>query len=249
MKTVRLLFVATLSAALMLGQSSLATLLNNKAARKQAIFLASGTFTPSANLLALGGWVDVIAVGGGGGGGNSDSSDMGMGGGGGTVVHLMAQVPGAVTVTIGAGGAAHTVGGTTSFGSYITASGGIAGVSDPINTSDYQVIPGGPGSNGAGSPPAGSGPRSSHSGNGGPCLLGYGGGGGSGAGTNFNLGTNGGAGRGSCGGGNAGGWGGVNGSAAGANTGSGGGGGGGTTGSSSTGGAGGSGILIVSWFE
>jgi hypothetical protein len=242
MKTVRLLLVMALSAGVTFGQSSLATLLNNKATRKQAIFLSSGTFTPSANLLALGGWVDVIAVGGGGGGGNGDGTDAGIGGGGGKVVHLMAQIPGAVTVTIGAGGAAHTVGGTTTFGSYITASGGVAGVMASTSTSTFQIVPGGPGSNGAGSSPFAS--NGGHSGNGGPCLLGYGGGGGSGVGTNIYQG----AGRGSCGAGNAGNWN-TTGTAAAANTGGGGGGGGASSSTTETGGAGGSGIIIVNWFE
>lgn len=72
--------------------------------------------------------VDIFAVGGGGGGGNgNDGSYGGQGGGGGYTATVKAQslaknVP--YTVTIGAGGAAHTRGGASSFGELCTAQGG-----------------------------------------------------------------------------------------------------------------------------
>lgn len=72
--------------------------------------------------------VDIFAVGGGGGGGNgNDGSYGGQGGGGGFTATVKAQsltknVP--YTVTIGAGGAAHTRGGASSFGELCTAQGG-----------------------------------------------------------------------------------------------------------------------------
>jgi len=99
----------------------------NNLVRKQQIFTTSGTFVPSATLLARGGWVEVTCVGGGGGGFNGSSSG---GGGGGAVVKKIVQVTGNVTVTIGAGGIAGapgTPGGTTSFGSLVSAAGGDRG--------------------------------------------------------------------------------------------------------------------------
>lgn len=72
--------------------------------------------------------VDIFAVGGGGGGGNgNDGSYGGQGGGGGFTATVKAKslaknVP--YTVTIGAGGAAHTPGGASSFGELCTAQGG-----------------------------------------------------------------------------------------------------------------------------
>ena len=86
-------------------------------------FLTSGLLT-----LLKDADIDIFAVGGGGGGGNgNDGSYGGQGGGGGYTATVKAQslaknVP--YTVTIGAGGAAHTSGGFSSFGELCTAQGG-----------------------------------------------------------------------------------------------------------------------------
>ena len=86
-------------------------------------FLTSGLLT-----LLKDADIDIFAVGGGGGGGNgNDGSYGGQGGGGGYTATVKAQslaknVP--YTVTIGAGGAAHTSGGSSSFGELCTAQGG-----------------------------------------------------------------------------------------------------------------------------
>ena len=72
--------------------------------------------------------VDIFAVGGGGGGGNgNDGSYGGQGGGGGFTATVKAKSLAknvSYTVTIGAGGAAHTSGGSSSFGELCTAPGG-----------------------------------------------------------------------------------------------------------------------------
>ena len=86
-------------------------------------FLTSGDLTMSKALD-----VDIFLVGGGGGGGNgNDGSYGGQGGGGGYTATVKAQslaknVP--YIITIGAGGAAHTSGGSSSFGELCTAQGG-----------------------------------------------------------------------------------------------------------------------------
>lgn len=98
--------------------------------KRQQIFTSSGTFTPSSRLLELGGWVEVLCVGGGGGGYYPGSGNVRTGGGGGGVVRSIVQVTGIVAVTIGSGGtggASPTAGGTTSFGSLVSAAGGQPG--------------------------------------------------------------------------------------------------------------------------
>lgn len=97
--------------------------------RKQQVFTSSGTFVPSARLLELGGWVEVMCVGGGGGGWTSGY--VRRGGAGGSVTRKVVQVTGNVTVTVGAGGAGVTSptspageGGSSSFGSLVSAWGG-----------------------------------------------------------------------------------------------------------------------------
>lgn len=106
-------------------------------------FTASGTFTPSATLLANGGQVMVFLVGGGGGGGSGASGSSygwGGGGGGGQVKFVPFTVSAATTVTIGAGGTAPSggtsttggTGGTTSFGT-LTAVGGTGGFGQTSN--------------------------------------------------------------------------------------------------------------------
>lgn len=90
--------------------------------KRQQVFTSSGTFTPSARLLALGGYVEVLCVGG-GGGAYADSGYY-YGGGGGAVVRRIVQVTGNVSVTVGAGGVNGGDGGDTSFGSLVVAAGG-----------------------------------------------------------------------------------------------------------------------------
>jgi len=88
--------------------SNLSQFLGGKVKRTQT-FNTSGTFTPSASLLASGGWVEVTAVGGGGGGAAGVMTTNGHfagGGGGGAVVTQTLQLSGATGVQVGAGGSA-----------------------------------------------------------------------------------------------------------------------------------------------
>lgn len=120
---------------------------------KQQIFTSSGTFTPSARLLALGGWVEVLCVGGGGGGYYPGTGNFMSGGGGGAVVKKIVQVSGNVTVTIGSGGtggASPTAGGTTTFGSLVSAPGGQPGGTTYGGTSGNGLISSNTGGSGAG---------------------------------------------------------------------------------------------------
>lgn len=106
-------------------------------------FTASGTFTPSAKLLENGGECYVLAIGGGASGTalrlvNSTTLGGAIGGDAGEHIEAFVKVTEAVTVTIGAGGAAvsttgtvnlhaaNTAGGDTTFGSLLTAKGGKA---------------------------------------------------------------------------------------------------------------------------
>ena len=75
--------------------------------------------------------IRVTCYGGGGGGGSSANSSGGGAGGIGIVTLEAADVTTNVTVTVGSGGAAGSAGTTSSFGSYISSTGGSAG----INTS------------------------------------------------------------------------------------------------------------------
>lgn len=97
-------------------------------------FTSSGSWTAPTGVFA----VEVFAVGGGGGGGGggTGTTRMGGGGGGGAAIYRMVSVtPGVTyTVTIGAGGSGGAPGanngsngGTTSFGSLVTAPGGGGG--------------------------------------------------------------------------------------------------------------------------
>lgn len=97
------------------------------------IFYATGTYTKPAGLK----YVIVEAVGGGaGGGGETDVYSGGGGGGGGGYAKktiLATSLGTTETVTIGAGGAGGvngtgSVGGNTSFGSFVTANGGAGGI-------------------------------------------------------------------------------------------------------------------------
>jgi hypothetical protein len=84
-------------------------------------FTTSGTFTVPAGVV----FVNVLLVGGGGGGGN------GGGGGGGGGVVFVPNYPvtpaGSLAVTVGAGGAIHTVGGASQFNGDMLAFGGGSG--------------------------------------------------------------------------------------------------------------------------
>jgi hypothetical protein len=94
------------------------------------VFDASGTFTVPAGVS----WVHVAVVGGGGSGRGGWYSVGGGGGGGGAARGWCAVTPGGtVTVTVGAGGAGASnndpphAGGTSSFGTCLSASGGAGG--------------------------------------------------------------------------------------------------------------------------
>lgn len=104
-------------------------------------FFTSGTFTPSAKLLAAGGRVEVLLVGG-GGGYYFDGTSSHFGGGGGEVKNKIAIVSGAINVLIGAPGVSGnaTNGGNSDFGALITASGGYSG-----NAAGLLRSKGGPG--------------------------------------------------------------------------------------------------------
>ncbi len=91
--------------------------------------LASKTWTPPAD--GSGTWALIEAIGGGGGGKTGASGGAGGGGGGGYNSKLirLSELGSSVTVVIGAGGAADSNGGDTSFGSHLVAYGGLAGQS------------------------------------------------------------------------------------------------------------------------
>ena len=100
------------------------------------VFTASGTFTVPAGVSK----VKVTLVGGGGGGGNGSGTNgnrgSGGGGGGGAIKVITGLTPGGtVSVTVGAGGASATAGGTSSFGAYCSATGGGAGASNAVYVS------------------------------------------------------------------------------------------------------------------
>lgn len=98
-------------------------------------FTSSGTFTPSAALLAKGGRVYYELIGGGSSGAIGHSNAAAIGGDAGTYKTGVITLTGAETVTIGAGGAAVSAtstntagnaGSQSSIGSLATAAGGIA---------------------------------------------------------------------------------------------------------------------------
>lgn len=100
-------------------------------------FLTSGVFTPKKNVK-----IDVFLVGGGAGGGAAATGGRGGGGGGRTLTHLSIELQAntAYTITVGAGGASNSNGGTTSAFGYA-----ISGGNTPGN-----VVPGGAGGSGGG---------------------------------------------------------------------------------------------------
>lgn len=117
------------------------------------VFKVPGVFTWEVPEGVKKAWVTV--VGGGGGGGRAALSGVGSGGGGGgglsqRLVNLVGVT--SVTVTVGAGGLGSTVegalgetGGTSSFGPYLSATGGIGGMGNAPSGS-----PNGPGNGGLG---------------------------------------------------------------------------------------------------
>ena len=120
------------------------------------VFTSSGTFTVPAGITA----VKVTVVGGGGGSGATStppcgSTNYGQGGGaGGTSIDFVTGLTpgGTVSVTVGAGGTAGAAnagaggaGGTSSFGAFVSASGGSGGVAAG-GTSSFAAA--GAGSNG-----------------------------------------------------------------------------------------------------
>jgi hypothetical protein len=126
------------------------------------VFTSSGTYTPSPGMKQC---IVEICGGGGGGAGASTAAPnriMGAGSGGGSggyskKVFTSAQIGASQTVTIGVGGNGSSgygngsPGGTTSFGSFLTASGGSGGT--PVFTGggvNYQVANGGGGGVGSG---------------------------------------------------------------------------------------------------
>lgn len=119
--------------------------------RGSEAFLSSGTFTVPAGVFS----VLVTCVGGGGGGSQCDSQSTtpsstnasgGGGGAGGTAIGIYAVTPGqAITVTIGGGGITNGSGGTTSFGSFCSATGGSGS-----SFTATAVSPGGAGGTGSG---------------------------------------------------------------------------------------------------
>ena len=186
-------------------------------------FTSSGTFTIPASVTK----VKVTVVGGGGGGRSAtNSTGQGGGGAGGAAIEVITGLTpgGTVTVTVGAGGAADTTGGTASFGAYCSATGGLSpasgtgpagGAGGTATGGDINFTGGGGGGgNGVSGTVAGS------AGNGGSSIFG---GAGLGAGSSNAVNT------------------------AGAGAPGTGGGGGGGCGGPGTGGAGGSGIVIVEY--
>ena len=103
------------------------------------VFTSSATWTVPAGVTKC----KVTVIGGGGGGGNGGGDDVaffgGGGGGGGTAIKILSSLTSTVSVTIGSSG------GTSSFGSYCSASGGGGG----SNASGSGPGPAGSGGNGS----------------------------------------------------------------------------------------------------
>lgn len=114
---------------------------------KQTLFTASGTYTPTTNMVYA--MVEVVGGGGGGGGSQSGSgASVGGAGGGGVYASSIlsaATIGSSQTVTIGAGGAGGAAGsnnggagGTSSVGSLINATGGYGGNTNGSLTGSYD---------------------------------------------------------------------------------------------------------------
>jgi hypothetical protein len=150
------------------------------------VFTAPGTWTNPGNITK----VKVTVVGGGGGGGSANQANSaGAGGGGGGAAIEVIPFPSGtnVPVTIGGAGAIASSGGTSSFGPYCSATGGLGGTTTPA-PANTSVIGGGGGSGSGGTlnvvgSDGGSGMQPGYfggaGGTGGPSILGGGGRGGS----------------------------------------------------------------------
>ena len=123
--------------------------------QSQQVFTANGTYTKPSGIKKI----KVTLTGGGAGGGSGTSSHNpgGGGGAGGTSIEIIdvSSLSSTVAVTVGAGGTAAAAGanqtgaagGTTSFGSYLSATGGTGGY-DATGTTAATSGRGGLGSNG-----------------------------------------------------------------------------------------------------
>jgi hypothetical protein len=95
----------------------------NGAFRSLQVFTSSGTYTRPAGLVRA----KITVVGGGGGGGSANPAGGGGGGGAAIKVVNSATIGSSQTITIGAGGALGSAGGTSSVGSLVSATGGDVG--------------------------------------------------------------------------------------------------------------------------
>ena len=113
------------------GSMTWSTVANSYAGNKVAEYLTPGTYTwavPNGVTSAL-----VVCYGAGGGG----TATLLAGKGGAGLVHVTNLTPGGnVTVNVGLGGQSGSAGGSSAFGSWITANGGGPGVNNPSSVSN-----------------------------------------------------------------------------------------------------------------